>query len=149
MNNLFLNKLTVSKFPKGYGIFPYIIVRVGNCLFKQIPIHLNPISNDKEEFPGVHLNNVERDEINSIGNGEESFLHYCLLNKAKEVKYELEEESNKPVRLCLVEDEKTAYYFEGDKVLSSTSIPSHGVLLCRNNGLIAMAVKHYFPENRS
>lgn len=147
MNNLFLSTFTVSKFPNGYGRFPYLIVKVGNGLYRQIPIHLNPISNDKQEFPGVHLNNVEEGEINSLGIGEESLLHYRLLELAKKVKLDLEKESRKSFRICLVEGKNSAYYFEADEIIFSSSIPSKETLLSLDNQIIAMRVHHYLPEN--
>ena len=149
MNNLLLSTFTVSKFPKGYGRFPYLIVRVGNGLCRQIPIHLNHGSTSMEELPGVHLNDVEEGERNSLGIGEESLLHYRLLELAKKVKRDLEKEGKKAVRICLVEGKNTAYYFELDEIIFSSSIPSKETLLSFDNQIIAMRVNHYISENLS
>lgn len=146
MNNLFLSTFTVSKFPNGYGKFPYLIVKVGNGLFRQIPIHLNHGSNYMEQLPGIHLNDVEEGEKNSLGIGEKSLLHR-LLELAKKVKLDLEKESRKSVRICLVEGKNSAYYFEADEIIFSSSIPSKETLLSRDNQIIAMGVHHYLSEN--
>lgn len=149
MNNLFLSTFTLCKFPNGYGRFPYLIVKVGNGLFRQIPIHLNHSSNYTGQLPGVHLDDVEEGEINSLGIGEESLLHYRLLELAKEVKLDLEKEGKKAVRICLVEGKNTAYYFELDEIIFSSSIPSKATLLSLDNQIIAMKVNHYISENLS
>lgn len=46
-------------FTKGYGQFPYVILKTGNALFMQIPIHFNK-NNDIENYPGTHINEISK-----------------------------------------------------------------------------------------
>lgn len=48
-------------FYNGYGKFPYIILKAGDAMFMQIPIHFNT-NGDFENYPGTNLDDIS-DEL--------------------------------------------------------------------------------------
>jgi hypothetical protein len=55
----------------------------------------------------------------------------------------MEADKNRQARICLVEGPEIAYFFEGDEVTFSNSIPYGGTLVTQENKIIAMNVQHY------
>ena len=49
-------------FTKGYGKFPYVILKVGHAIYMQIPIHFNK-NNDLLNYPGTQINNIDEVDL--------------------------------------------------------------------------------------
>ena len=145
MNSIKKGKLNATKFPEGFGKFPYIILKAGYALYMQIPIQINPDSDDLNKFPGTHLNDIDPFLIEAYRKDNTSVLHDILLEHTEAIKEKIEADKKRPVRLCLVEAENRAYYFEGNEVLFKSSIPSGGTLITQTEGVIGMGVPHFLP----
>lgn len=130
-------------FPKGYGRFPYIIIKAGYALFIQIPIHFNVENNDVENFPGTHVNGIDEKLIKIYAYDKFSPLHDILIEHCRLIKSKIEADKGQPVRLCLVEGENEAHYFEANSDFPSTSIPLGGTLITQAHGVIGLVSDHF------
>ena len=148
MKNTFDPFDTVAKFPKGYGEFPYIIIRVGYAIYMQVPIHFNVENGDTENFPGTHINHVSQELIDLYAKDKSSALHEIMIDHCKKIKQKMERDGNKPVRMCLVETENSAHYFEGEEILANISIPFGGTLVTQKHGIIGIGMAHYIKPNQ-
>lgn len=129
-------------FTKGYGNFPYVILKVGHALYMQIPIHFNK-KNDLLNYPGTHINNIDEVDLEVYQHNKLSSLHQRIIEHCQWMKNKIETDRGKTVKMCLVEGLDVSYYFEGDKIDFSTSIPGGGTLLTQDYKVIGMNVKHY------
>ncbi|WP_297516080.1 hypothetical protein [Flavobacterium sp.] len=129
-------------FPKGYGQFPYLIIKTDFKAFIQIPIHINGDPNDIINYPGVHLK-IEINNKDFNENGEEFGLHDALIDVAKSIKNQIESKRKEPCEICLVETKDKAFYFQEDTISLNTSIPYGGTLTTLENKIIASNVEHY------
>jgi len=143
MNSISKGSLSTSKFPEGFGKFPYIILKAGYAIYMQIPIQINPESDDLNKFPGTHLNDIDLFLIEAYRKDKTSVLHDILLEHTEAIKEKIEADTNRPARLCLVEAEDRAYYFDGDTVSFNSSIPSGGTLVTHTNSVIGIDVPHF------
>ena len=50
------------QFPKGYGQFPYLILKTGHAMFMQIPIHFNT-HGDYANYPGANIEGISEQEL--------------------------------------------------------------------------------------
>lgn len=126
---------------RGYGKFPYIIIRLYNAVYIQIPIHFSQELNDVQS--GFHiLTDTE----------SESQIHFSELLKAvkkyrDEIVLSNEKQeamaNKKPTRMCLVLSSSTAYYFEENSISHNTSIPDGGSLFNSSHKMIAMNSSHF------
>jgi hypothetical protein len=123
---------TPEDIARGYGKFPYVIVRMHYAIYMQMPIHF--VSERKEGLKGIF---VKSDAENNIDN-----FPY-LIEVAAEYKRHLDTKDNRNHRLCVVVGKDQAYYFEEDEIRFSTSIPSGGTLVNSEQKIIAMAHDHF------
>ena len=130
------------QFPKGYGQFPYLILKTGHAMFMQIPIHFNT-KGDYANYPGANIEGISDQELAEYQLNKTAPLHDKIIEKCKWIKNKIETDKNKPCRICLVEDPNTAYYFEDDQITFSNRPPHGGSLLTQENKVIAMNVQHY------
>jgi methyl coenzyme M reductase subunit C-like uncharacterized protein (methanogenesis marker protein 7) len=135
-------------FPKGYGKFPYIILKAGYAMCMQIPIHLVGDSDylDFEEYPGSQLLNVPLSILKLEKQKQITALHDRLIEHTQLIYNKIEKERGKLPRLCLVEDENTAYYFNNGEIKENSKIPSGGTLLNQLNQPIKMTGEHYIKR---
>ena len=134
--------LLYQDFKKVYGKFPYIILKTGYAIYMQIPIHFNT-NGDYLNFPGTNLNDISEELISDYENDKTSELHDRLIAHCKWVKSKMEADKNREARICLVEGPDIAYFFEGDKVTFSNSIPYGGTLVTQQNDVLAINANHY------
>lgn len=134
--------LQYQDFKNGYGKFPYIILKTGHAIYMQIPIHFNT-QGDFNNFPGTNLNDISEELISDYENDKTSELHDRLIVHCKWVKNQMETEKNREARICLVEGPEIGYYFEGEEVTFTNSIPYGGTLVTQQNNIIAMNANHY------
>ena len=83
--------LLYQDFKKGYGKFPYIILKTGYAIYMQIPIHFNT-QGDYINFPGTNLNDISEELISDYENDKTSELHDRLIAHCKWVKHKMETE---------------------------------------------------------
>ena len=109
---------TISKkhLEKGYGMFPYLVVRWFPTIYQQIPIHRMPCA---EHLEGIFIR--EEDE-KAMGYPEVLFQ---LLRRV----WEEHVRAGKPSELCLVLDERTAFYIGKEGNIATNKPPYGGVLL--------------------
>ncbi len=117
---------------RGYGKFPYVIVRMHYAIYMQMPIHF--VSERKEGLKGII---VKSDAENFIDN-----FPY-LIEVAADYKRHLDTKDNRNHRLCVVVGKDQAYYFEEGEIRFSTSIPSGGTLVNSEQQIIAMGHDHF------
>ncbi len=144
MNNLF----TYSVKKKGYGEFPYIIMRVACAIYIQIPIHFLKRG---EKFniinqPGTHIYDVPEEILSLSKEKQIESLHKYLLYHTKRIKKKIENDRDIDFWLCLVEGKEKAYYFKEDGINFRKSIPNMGTLITQQNEIIAMNLPHYWAD---
>lgn len=126
----------------GYGKFPNLLYKSSPSTFTQIPIHLN-VPNDYDTYPGIHIDNIPYDQLEAYKTNNDSKLHQVLLERAQWAKEKIENDTQRPCRICLVESPTKGYYFEGNEIIPSNDIPDGGTLLCLEGRIIAINTKHY------
>ena len=134
--------LKYQDFKKGYGKFPYIILKTGYAIFMQIPIHFNT-NGDYVNFPGTNLNDISEELLADYENDKTSELHDRLIEHCKWVKAKMEADKNREAKICLVEGPEIAYYFDGDEINYTNSIPSGGTSVTQQNSILTMNTNHY------
>lgn len=134
--------LQYQDFKKGYGKFPYIILKTGYAIYMQIPIHFNT-NGDYINFPGTNLDGISEQLLTEYGYDKTSELHDRLIEHCKWVKNKMETEKNREARICLVEGPEIGYFFEGEEVTYTNSIPYGGTLVTQQNDVLAMNANHY------
>ena len=92
--------LQYQDFKKGYGKFPYIILKTGYAIYMQIPIHFNT-NGDFDNYPGTHINDVSEANLVDYEKDKTSALHDRLINHCKWLKARIESEKNRETRICL------------------------------------------------
>ncbi len=126
----------------GYGNFPYLLFKSSPATFTQIPIHFN-IPDDCKTCPGTQINGISEEQFESYKYDTNSELHQILIERTKLIKAKIENDTQKPCRICLVESPSEAYYFEGYEINPSDDIPSGGTVLCLEGKILCMNTKHY------
>jgi len=108
----------------------------------QIPIHFNT-QGDYINFPGTNLNDISNELLAAYENDKTSELHDKLIEHSKWVKNKMEIDKNREARIYLVESPEIGYFFEGEEVTFTNSIPYGGTLVTQQNDVLAMNAKHY------
>lgn len=120
---------------KGYGTFPYFIVRIRSGLYKQIPIQF--VEEDLYSKDGVYVRLEKNCSIDEI-------LKSCLqtLIKVLEGSPKIRISGNLHLRIpkdsrrlngCLVLEPDTALYINGYGEVTTSSIPQGGTLISIDN----------------
>ena len=133
---------------KGYGVFPYIIIREMSGLYRQIPIHFSLEELlDKE---GVLINQFEDESDNSIE--EKCVITLRRIIKSdpviiikREVKGNWIFSDNRTIEGCVVFDSKKSIYLDSKGKIKSESdfIPFGGILLSMCGEIITTGNQHY------
>ena len=129
------------KFPAGYGIFPYLIVRITSGVYMQLPIQLD--EKESTESGGIQLEGVEPWMLALYEIDKYSKVHELLIERTHQVKDQLEAQFKRPARLCLVEGTEMGYYIFDGQAYTSSTIPSGGTLVTQSHEIIGMNVRHY------
>ena len=124
--------LSPEDIARGYGQFPYVIVRLYSTYYMQMPIHF--VSEKKKGLKGIKV-------LTDAENFIENFPY--LIEVASNYKKDLDAKNNLNHRLCVVVGKDQAYYFEEDEIRFNTSIPSGGTLVNSEQKIIAMAHDHF------
>ena len=131
-----------SKFPPGYGKFPYLIVHVYSACYLQVPIYFSASKQPDPEV-GICMEDVESWMIDAFEQDTHSILKNKLLELVKERKAQMEKKQKQSCRMCLVLGPNHGIYFEKDEITESEQIPYGGSLVNSENEIIAMNAKHY------
>lgn len=133
-------KTHFKNFSKGYGIFPYWIIKHDKSpCFTQIPIQINP---KEENLPGWILNEVEQYKIDS-----DILFEQLLIEEGKAFYSECCEKEGKLLRMALVVNASKAFYFDKkDESIVSNEIPTGGILLDVKGDCIASHTQHYIDN---
>jgi hypothetical protein len=123
---------SISFMEKGYGHFPYLIIRIRAGLYQQIPIHRTGIENELLE--GLFINCKEIIDTN----------HYKLSCKEVLERYWQEQkDKGTPKDVCLVLNSQEAHYLSKKGERNIGVIPSGGWLYSLNDELIQEEGEHY------
>lgn len=117
----------ISGFPKGYGKFPYFIVKAPNTLFFQIPIHFVDV-NDKNKYEGKVITDFPYKDIDlSIDEIADEWVDRLI--KEAEIEYQKQcINFKREMPVCLVLNPDTAYYINEEGKSFFPHPPSGGTL---------------------
>ena len=133
---------------KGYGVFPYIIIREMSGMYRQIPIHFS--LQELLEKEGVLVNRPEVEGDDSIEDNCVSTLNSIIKSEPViTIKRNSKEDwvfsGNRKLEGCLVFSPKRAVYFDskGNLKEESESIPWGGCLITMCGETIISGGHHY------
>jgi len=141
-----MNTKQLHYLEKGYGAFPYFIIRITGGLYKQIPIHFNQRELCSKE--GVFVAVSETDLIEDIEKE-------CLITLAKILAYDKEiiasgdlylgdPRTHRRLTGCLVLEPERAIYIREDNEVIEGSIPWGGTLVSIENETIKFPMSHHY-----
>ena len=134
----------VSKFPPGYGTFPYLIIRMQHAVYMQIPIQLEASNPGAPSRPGIQIPNISEEQLASYAANLDSEVHELLVLHFRMWKQKTEfYNKGRKIECCIVEAPDQAYYFKDKEEVKSSSIPRGGTLLSTTSAIIGMNVPHY------
>jgi hypothetical protein len=119
---------------KGYGFFPYLIIRKRSGIYFQLPIH--------RHFKDIlHLEGITWPDqnYNSAEEYEETLINHITAFWERNTKGSNTIFQN----MCLVINENKGYYFSGDGTTKFASIPSGGWLYTFESELIQTKGEHF------
>ena len=134
----------VSKFPPGYGTFPYLIIRMQHAVYMQIPIQLEAPNPGAPPRPGIQIPNLSEEQRVAYAVNLDSEVHELLVLHFRMWKQKTEfYNKGRKIECCIVEGPDRAYYFKEKEEIKSPSIPRGGTLLSTTSDIIGMNVPHY------
>lgn len=69
----------VSKFPPGYGTFPYLIIRMQYAVYMQIPIQLEASDPGTAKKPGIQIPTISTAQLADYSTNLDSEVHELLV----------------------------------------------------------------------
>ena len=140
----------VSKFPPGYGTFPYLIIRMQHAVYMQIPIQLETPEPGVPKKPGIQIPNLSEEQRAAYVSNLDSEVHDLLVEHFRMWKQKTEFYSKgRKIECCIVEAPDRAYYFKEKEEVKSSSIPRGGTLLGATSEIIGMNVPHFITQPNS
>jgi hypothetical protein len=134
----------VSKFPPGYGTFPYLIIRMHYAVYMQIPIQLEAPKPGDPPRTGIQIPNLSEEQRTGYAANLDSEVHELLVEHVRMWKQKTEfYNKGRKIECCIVEAPDRAYYFKEKEEVKSPSIPSGGTLLSASSDIIGMNVPHF------
>ncbi len=117
----------ISGFPKGYGRFPYFIVKAPNTVFFQIPIHFVGVD-DENKYEGIVITDYPYKNIDySIDAIADKWVNRLI--KAAEIEYQKQcTNFKREMPVCLVLSPDTAYYINEEGKSFYPQPPAGGTL---------------------
>ena len=130
------HSIKAADLERGYGQFPYILIRVTSTWYQQIPLHsedLRPL-----KFDGLYVSNLFQEVSKNYEIAcELTLFHYWGSEKNK----------GNPSDMCLVMNKNRGMYITKDgSVTVDDKIPSGGKLQALDNTFIQMDGEHYVYE---
>ena len=140
----------VSKFPPGYGNFPYLIIRMQYAVYMQIPIQLDASDSRAPKKPGIQIPNLSAEQRAAYEANLDSEVHDLLVLHFRMWKQKTEfYNKGRKIECCIVESPDRAYYFKEKDEIKSSSIPRGGTLLSATSDIIGMNVPHFIMQPNS
>jgi hypothetical protein len=135
-------------FKVGYGNFPYLIMRVSHAVYMQIPVHFIKEGNEGnvDVQPGSHVKNVAAEIIEQEKKEQIRLLHDEMIELTQRIFEKVKTERGITPRMCLVEGQHSAYYFEDGEIKFNKSIPSGGTLIDQSHSILAMNIPHFIDS---
>ncbi len=131
-------KQTIDKsyLERGYGQFPYIVIRQFPAIYTQIPLHSEDLKHLKLE--GFTISNELMDHAKDYDAAcRIMLLDYWLAQFKKGIAHDM----------CLVLNQNSALYISKKAIISRVeTIPYGGSLQAMDNSLICLNVDHYIYE---
>lgn len=139
-----MNTKQLHYLEKGYGVFPYFIIRIESGIYMQVPIHFNCSSNAEE---GVLLKlppeaSIEEIEISCI-KGVNELLHGGLAI-SDQCYPKLKFLSVKDFDGCVVLNPSTAYYLDNARQITAGSPPRGGTLITMSSNSITFPNRNHY-----
>lgn len=137
----------VSKFPPGYGTFPYLIIRMQYAVYMQLPIQLEAPDPGAPKKPGIQIPTISTEQRAAYTANLDSEVHDLLVEHFRMWKQKTEFYSKgRKIECCIVEAPDRAYYFKEKEEVKSSSIPRGGTLLGATSEIIGMNVPHFITQ---
>lgn len=131
-------------FLSGYGKFPYIILKTEGAIYTQIPIYFNGLDQAGHAMMGIE--NISHQLLTDYEKDKTSELHDVIIKHCQRYITKIEADKKLDARICLVEGPEIAYYFDGDEINFTNSIPTGGILLTLQNKILTMNTDHYLES---
>jgi hypothetical protein len=127
-------KKTIKKefLKKGYGQFPYIIIRQFPTMYLQIPLHDERQKNLK--LDGIYISDMDRLQTKDFDEACKLRLHKLWSEQYKK---------GHPVDMCLVLNATIGYYISKEGKITEDSVPSGGILLSMDDSFIQINGDHF------
>jgi hypothetical protein len=137
----------VSKFPEGYGQFPYLIIRMHYGVYMQVPIQLSPPEPGAPHRPGTQIPSLNAEQLAAYAVNLDSEVHDILVLHFRMWKQKTEfYNKGRKIECCIVEAPDRGYYFKDKEEIKSSSIPRGGTLLSTSSAVIGMNVPHFIDQ---
>ena len=138
----------VSKFPPGYGTFPYLIIRMQHAVYMQIPIQLEAPIPGAPPRPGIQIPNLSPAQLAEYQVNLDSAVHDLLVLHFRMWKQKTEfYNKGRKIECCIVESPDRGHYFKDQEEIKSSSIPRGGTLLSASSDVIGMNVPHFIDQH--
>ncbi|MFM1810374.1 MAG: hypothetical protein RLZZ382_1599 [Bacteroidota bacterium] len=128
--------LSAEKRAQGYGVFPYVILRLHGGVYMQFPIHFYEEKNP--EKPGLRV------RVDSLTNEKQNFS--SLFNVVRQFHQQINPVEAKALKMCLVLAPFVAYFFEDNAFTFSDEIPEGGSLIDANYKVLALNSVHFVTD---
>lgn len=125
--------LSAKQRARGYGTFPYVILRITGGVYMQFPIHFYEEKNP--EKPGLRV------RVDSLTNEKQNFS--SLFNVVRQFHQQINRQDVKALKMCLVLAPYVAYFFEDNAFAFSDEIPEGGSLIDSNYKVLALNSPHF------
>ncbi len=131
-----------SEYHKGFGIFPYLVIRYFSGYYSQLPIRFFEDSN--KEDPSVEWGDDGSLRITA----SESFINDPIepVSLMNQILYDVGDRTK--LKVCLVLSPFKAYYYFEEIMRESESIPAGGILVDYHLNPLASSAYHYY-ENQN
>ena len=135
-------------FKRGYGHFPYIIMKPASSFYMQIPIHLLRETEgiDITRHPGTQIFGFTAKQLKWKRGILIEYAHDLLLERTLAIKKMVEDDREWKFKFILVESPEKAYFIEKESITFSTKIPTGGTLLTQGNEILAINERHYLEK---
>ena len=136
----------VENFKDCYGIFPYLLMKIADELYMQIPIHFleEGVEIDFEIHKGTQLTNLSKEVMELDRKKQIELLHLKMVGAMKTLFYRIIQDKGVVPRMFLVEGKNRASEIATSNVVFEySSIPTGGILMTQEYKILGINVDHY------
>jgi len=139
-----MNTKQLHYLEKGYGAFPYFIVRVTSGIYMQVPIHFNSSLELKEgvslyvdtKYPLEKIESLCLEALSSLLRGDLAYSDQCSPK--------LNFLADRVLNGCVVLSPTSAYYLDSNDKITAGTPPWGGVLLSMKNESLSFTNNNHF-----